>query len=149
MPQSIGYGQIPVVANGNVSPRRFIVGVTGAGNGQRAVQATGSTACYLGISSDWLRYPPNSPQDDGYIAVAGENLAYAGPGMTTNLDIGATDITNCGLPVKSDASGKGTPMLVAGTTAEWVGALPWRTGVAGEVIPVLVLSPFRHFPALS
>ncbi len=103
----------------------------------------------VGISADVLRYPPGSPSDDGYNAIAGENLQYAGPGQTTMLDIGVTDITNCGLPVKSDASGKATPMLVAGTTAEWVGALPWRTGVAGEVIPVQVLSPFRHFPALA
>ena len=136
MPQSIGYGQIPVVANGNVSPRRFIVGVTGAGNGQRAVQATGSTACYLGISSDWLRYPPNSPQDDGYIAVAGENLAYAGPGMTTNLDIGATDITNCGLPVKSDASGKG---VVTTTDKDAAGAIARQAGVSGDIIEVDVI----------
>lgn len=149
MSQGVGYSQIPLVANGNVPPRRFIIGVTGAGNGQRAVIAGGSTACYFGISSDFTRYPPGSPSDDGYQAIAGENLAYAGPGQITNVDIGSTDITNCGLPIKSDSSGKATPMLTTGTTAEWVGALPMRTGVAGEVIPALVLSPFRHIPALT
>lgn len=149
MPFSVGFGPIPVVANGNVSPRRFVVPVTGAGNGQRAIQATGSTRPYLGISGDFTRYPPGSPSDDGYCAVAGENLTYFAPGQSCNLDIGATDITDCGTPLKSDANGKGTPMLTTGTTAEWVGALPWRTGVAEETIPVYVLSPFRHFPALS
>lgn len=145
---NVAYGQIPLTANGNVSPRRFIVPVASAGNGQRAVQASGSTLPYLGISQDWTRFPPGSAADDGYIAIAGEPLPYAGPGMTTNLDIGAT-CANCTVPVKSDGSGKGTPMLLTGTTAEWVGALLWRTAVADEVVPVLVLSPFRHFPALS
>lgn len=149
MPYSVALGAIPVVANANVRPRRFVVPVTGSGNGQRAIEATGSTRCYLGISKNWLRYPPGSPSDDGFIAVAGENLAYAGPLETTELDIGSTAITDCGTPLKSDANGLGTPMLTTGTTAEWVGALPWRTCAASETIPVLVLSPFRQFPALS
>lgn len=145
---SVAWGQIPLTANGNVSPCRFIVPVASAGNGQRAVQASGSTLPYLGISQNWTRFPPGSAADDGFVAVAGENLAYAGPNMTADLYLGAT-CANCTIPVKSDGSGKGTPMLTTGTTAEWVGALLWRTGVTDEIVPVLVLSPFRHFPALA
>lgn len=148
---TFGLTQLNFTANGNVSPRRFIVPVTGAGNGQLAIQASGRTRALVGISADFTRFPPGSPQDDGYVAIANEALPYHGPMEICNLDIGSTAVTDCAIPLTSDSDGKGLPVSFAAgqTTGTWVGAVPMRTCAASETIPVLVLSPSYFFPALA
>jgi hypothetical protein len=147
---ALPFTQTPLEANGDIYPRRFIVGVAGTGN--LGVQATGSTIPILGVSYDKLRYPPNSPADDGKNAVAGEQLSYHGWGTIARVDIG-TDITDLTVPVTSDGSGKAKPVSFAGgqTALVWIAGLPLDIGTSasGASTRVYILPPSCVHPALS
>ena len=130
----------PKMANGNISPRRFITGVSGAGNGDNVVQATAATQVMLGVSNDATRYPPGSPADDGFVAIAGEPLPYYGPGMMCRLDIGGTVDGSTGWLLTSDGSGKGLATAPANGVSNFYGAYALETGVSGDNIRVVVLA---------
>jgi hypothetical protein len=122
----------PLVAGGNVSPCRFVKISTTAGQG---VQAAAGTDLLVGISIEETRYPPNSPADDGLVAIANENLPYLGPGQVTNLIINAT--LTAGVVVTADASGKG----IAPAAGDYVGAILLQGGVAGDKVMAYILPP--------
>jgi hypothetical protein len=135
------YGtQAPFLADGNVSPSRFITTVTGAGNAGKAVQASASTAIIVGISESWRRHPPGSPSDDGFIAIAGESLSYRGPGTIARLKLGGT-VSNAGILLTTDGSGQGIAQAPADGTTAYYGAMAMDTGVSGDFIRVVVLAP--------
>jgi hypothetical protein len=141
------FTQIPYEANGNISPRRFITGV--AGSAQKAVQAVGVTLPILGVSYDKLRFPPNSPSDDGFNAIAGEPLSFHRHGEVASVDTGAA-ITDLTVPLTSDGSGKAIPVTMVGNTAlTWVGGLPVDICANGEVCRVFILPPWAFHPTLS
>lgn len=144
---------IPLVANGNVRPNRFITFV--AGTPSVAVEAPDASTPVAGVSEAWKRFPPNSPSDDGFIAIAGEDLPYHGPLQRAQVLLGTavTDMTKPLVAYTDGTYGAGAakPASFAGgqTTGIWLAAIPERLGVAGEIIPVLVLSPTFCHPALS
>lgn len=128
-------------ANGNISPRRFLTSVTGSGNANKVVQASAATAMIVGISANTTRFPPGSPADDGYCAVSGEPVPYHGIGHICDLDIGGT-VSNAGVFLSADSSGKGVSTALADGTEQFYGALALETGVDGDTIRVYVISPF-------
>lgn len=130
----------PKVANGNISPRRFLTTVTGAGNGDYVVQASASTAMIWGVSYDATKYPPGSPADNGFLCTAGEPCPYHGFGQMCQLDIGGT-VSNVGVPLTSDGNGKGIAQAPADGTTCWYGAIALQTGVDGDTINVVTLAP--------
>lgn len=137
-----------LTAQGNISPRRWIT--SHATIFQGAIHPTASTNVaqpLLGISEAWTRFPPGSPADDGYIAIAGEPLSYRGPGQIALLEIGSTAVTVPNVLLTTDTNGRGTPLApVAGTVTQY-GAVALRAAAAAsgsvyESIPVYILSPF-------
>jgi hypothetical protein len=134
------FTQIPLVANGNVAPGRFLTLVSGNANFGLAVQASASTQLIVGVSERWTRYAPGTGDDDGYIAVAGENLSYRGPGQIAELQLGGA-VSNGNVLLSADADGKGVASAPADGVATYYGAVALQAGVADEYIPVYVLSP--------
>ena len=130
--------QIPLTANGNIRPNRFLTSVSGSGNFLLVVEATASTQFIVGVSSDGTRGPGGV--DDTYVAIATEPVPYRGPLQIANLMLGGT-VTNMGVPLASDASGRGVATAPADGTTTWYGAIALQSGVANDVIPVYVLPP--------
>lgn len=121
-----------LVATGNVSPCRFVKFAT---TGSEGTQASAATDLLAGISWEETRYPPNSPADDGYVAIADENLPYHSAGMVCNLVISAT--LTAGTLVTSDSAGKGA----APSSGNYVGAVLLQGGDADDKVMAYVLPP--------
>lgn len=130
------FQQPQLEANGNISPRRFISPTAATNN--RADQSSGTSVPIFGISYDKTRFPPNSPSDDTFNAIAGEALSYHGPGEIANLDLGG-NVTDLTVALTSDASGKG----IAASAGNWVGAYPLKLGSTGDTIPVWIIPPAK------
>ena len=128
-------------ANGNVRPRRFLTVVSGAANADYLVEATAASQLLIGVSSDATRYPPGSPADDGFVAIAGEPLPYHGPGHMCQLDLGGTVDGTTGWLLTSDGSGLGVATAPSDGTTRYYGALALRSGISGDTIDVVVLAP--------
>ncbi len=116
-------------ASGNIAPSRFVKQtvtadgeVTQAGTGERI----------FGVSHEGVRRIPGL-LDDGFAAIAGEDLKVYGDNDECLLEIVATVAP--GDRLKSDTDGKGTP--VASNNDEW-GATAKVAGVSGRLIRVEV-----------
>lgn len=123
------------VANGNIKACRFLVyDQTGtrptAAN--LVIQATGNTVAIAGISQKGSRYVPWNALDDGLVAIAGEMLAYGGPGDDEAL-LAISANCNSGQELISDSNGLGTPTTAAD---DYIGAIAKESGLAGETIRV-------------
>lgn len=132
--------QIPLSANGNIRPNRFITSVSGNGNFCLAVEATAATQTIFGVSGNETRYAPGSPGDDGFIAIAGEHLDYFGPLQIGQLVLGGT-VSDMGIPLTSDSAGRGVATAPVDGTSNRYGAIALRPGLVGETIPVYILPP--------
>lgn len=120
------------VANGNISPSRFVI----LGSGDKVTQASAATTRLYGISGMGTRNTPLSPLDDGYHAIADENcMIYGPPEKDVILELGGT--VTAGASLTSDASGKGVA-TTAGT--DFVGAVAMEAGVSGDLIRVQVVA---------
>lgn len=129
------------VANGNVSPSRFVKLDTTTGVKDRVVQATDGAASagdpIYGISGAGVRNAPLAGWDDGYHAIAGENcMVWGMPEKDVFLELGGT--VTVGAFLKSDANGKG---VATTTTGDNVGARASEAGVSGDLIRVQLISP--------
>ena len=124
------------VANGNITPARFVkLDVTADG---RVLQAGAGEQIY-GISQAGTRNTPYSTLDDGFAAIAGENLKIFGPpDKEIMLELGGTVVR--GDRLKSDASGRGLATVIA---LDEVGAIAAASGVLGELIPVQCIPPAK------
>lgn len=120
---------IPGVAGGNISPSRFVRLSTAADN--TYLQA-GAGEKIVGVSQKGTRRAPYGSLDDGYAAIAGENILVFAQGMTCGLELGGT--VAAGDRLKADADGKG----VAAGTGEEYGAIAPQAGTSGDVIEVQV-----------
>lgn len=129
-----------LTANGNVRPNRFITTVSGNGNFRLAVEATAATQTILGISGNETRYAPNSPGDDGFIAIAGEMLDYFAFGTIGLLVLGGT-VSDMGVPLSADSQGRGVATVPVNGTSNCYGAIALAAGLINETIPVWVLPP--------
>lgn len=128
------------VANGNISPRRFLTTVTGNGNADKVVQASASTAIIVGVSFNATRFPPESPADDGFLAIAGEQCPAHTAGHICLLDLGGT-VSNAGVLLTTDGNGKGIAQAPSDGTTCYYGAIARETGVSGDAVKVVVLAP--------
>lgn len=134
------------VANGNIAPSRF-VRYDATTPGGRVIQATqeavvggGGTlgAPIFGISQTGQRNAPYLTLLDGLCAIAGENLmVYTFPDKEVYLELG-TGGCNPGDFLKADANGCGVATV---TNLDNVGARAKQTGIAGDIVPVDLLSP--------
>lgn len=144
MAENVGrFSWLNLTANGNVRPSRVVVGVTGAGNAKKCVEATtAGTLPALGIARENTRYPGGSPSDDGNHAIAGEPVAVYGPGDVGNAIAGAA-ISNASLPLTYDTQGRVITAAPAAGTNVWCIGFPGHTvTAAGEKVEVFVTSPF-------
>lgn len=116
----------PVVASGDISPRRFI---TMSGD-YTVAQATANQRP-IGVSEEASR-----TDTDAKHAVAGESVAMRRPGFRAKLEIGATVVA--GERLKADASGRGVPVATTGTTIQEYGAIALKGGSNLDVIDVFV-----------
>lgn len=118
------------VANGNISPCRFVTQDTS--NVGKVTQATAGQQVY-GISQEGTRRVPGDiGLDDGFCAIAGENLnIYGPPAKDVLLKLGGT--VTIGDRLKSDGSGQGVSTT---TPADEVGAIALQSGVSGDLVRV-------------
>lgn len=144
--------QTPLTADGNVRPNRVLCGV--AGTPFAAVESPDGSKPPLGVSEGGQRFVAGSPANDGFIAIAGETIAYRGPGQRASVLVGTaiTDVTKPVVAYTDGTYGAGCvkPVSFAGgqTTGIWQVGFPEDTAAAGELVPVTVAPIFYH-PALS
>lgn len=124
-----------VIANGNISPSRFVMPDTSTPDNNSVLQAT-ANATIFGISQAGGREPPLPSVSTIYAAQAGDPVKVLGIGDIGHLEIVAT--VAAGDELISDASGKGTPRASGGTTNQNVGAIALEAGGAGALIRVQV-----------
>lgn len=138
------FSWLNLTANGNIRPARVVVGVTGAGNALKAVEAsTAGTLPPLGLTREHTRFPPGDPADDGYIAIATEALSILGPGDIGFAVCGAA-ITNASLPLTYDNQGRVVTIASSGGGQVWcIGFPKATTAAAGEKVEVVILQPFQ------
>lgn len=123
-------GSYSGISGGNIAPSRFVVRT--ASGSEAIVNQAGANVLTWGISQPSTRRVPFDTYDDGYAAVAGDQLNIIGDGDDEALLEIAGTIT-AGQPIKSDANGKG---VVANTDKDKVGAIAKESGVSGQLIRV-------------
>lgn len=112
------------VANGNIRPSRFVkLDTTAVG---KVLEADSAEKTW-GISQSGTRRAPQTGIDDGYCAIAGENLQVFEPGDVCWLEAGGTiaiddfltpDADGCGVATTSDNALVGAKALQAGATGQ-------------------------------
>jgi hypothetical protein len=121
----------PSVANGNITPARFVKVDTTTDN--HVLQCGANEKC-VGISQKGQRSAPYPGLQDGYAAIAGESLQVWSLDETAPLEYGGT--VAAGDYLESDASGRGVACTVDG---HYYGAIAGQAGVIGQVCEVLVV----------
>ena len=122
-------------ATGNVKPLRFLIAATATDN--QVTQASAATSPLIGISGPGVRYPAWSAIDDGYHAIAGENVeVFKAPMKEAYLQLGGTVAAGDSLTADSDGAG------ITASAGNYVGARALQAGTAGQSIlvqPLLTL----------
>lgn len=138
------FGWVNPTANGNIRPSRVVVGVTGAGNAKKVVEAsTAGTVPPVGITREDVRRPGGIQTDDGYHAIATEPCSILGPGDIGYAVAGAA-ITDARQPLTWDNQGRVVTAAPAAGAAVWCIAWPLQTvAAAGEKVEVAVVPPFK------
>lgn len=122
------------VATGNIAPCIFVKLATTADG---KCTAAGAGEKIFGISGPSERNPPLDGLQDGFHAIAGENVhIFTAGARDVLLTLGGTVVP--GDRLKSDASGFG---VVTITNLDEYGAIAMAAGVSGERIPVNVTFP--------
>ncbi len=118
-------------AAGNITPMSFVVMNTSTD--AQYILASGTSAPIAGISGIGTRRPSGDFfNDDGYIAISGENFRiYQPPELEASLRLGGT--VAAGDLLTSDGSGFG---ITTTTTAQQIGARAKEAGVSGQIITV-------------
>jgi hypothetical protein len=124
-------GSYSKVANGNVSPARFVY-LDSSADG-KVLQASAATQKLFGISQAGTRRAPYSGLDDGYAAIAGENLQVYGLGEQCMLELAGTVAPGDRLTATSGGKGIKTT-----TNLDEYGAIAQAAGSSGQLVPVLV-----------
>lgn len=102
---------VPLIAEGNIAPRRVVMKGTGDFGCLQSTATPGSPP--LGISSEALRRGPNSANDDGFAAITGEEIRVYQLGELALADAGNT--ISAWDFVKPDANGR----IVTATTGNY------------------------------
>lgn len=120
------------IAAGNITPSSFLIQTTSADH--KVQLAAAATSPIVGISGPGTRNPPYSSLDDGYHAIAGENVQVLRPPLKeAQLRLGGT--VTAGDLLTSDASGFG----ITATTGQYVGARAVEAGVSGQLVTVQLI----------
>lgn len=135
------------VANGNVSPCRFVMLDTTATEANKVLQA-GSNLKLMGIASEGGREAPLPVVGTTmYAAKAGDGLQVYGDNDVCLLEITGTAIP--GMLLRADANGKGIACTTAGSVPMNVGAIALGPGADGERIRVQVMIRHNYFNSLA
>lgn len=137
------FGWINPTANGNIRPFRVVVGVNGAGNAQKVVEAsTAGTLPALGVAQPFTRQPPGSPADDGFLAVSGKPCPILTPGEIGRVIAGAA-ITDTRAPLTYDNQARAVTAAPSAGTTVWCFGYPRQTvAAAGEHVEFVFVVPF-------
>ena len=119
------------MANGNITSLTPVMQDTGTDN--RVIAATSGALC-LGIAGKGTRYAPWSVIDDGYLAISGEVFEYYGQGED-NVPAKINGTVTRGDLLKAD----GTSLISTTADGDKYVAQARMSGVAGDIIPVLVM----------
>lgn len=125
------------VAAASIHPSRFVMLDTADG---KVIEATAGGKIY-GISQPGQRNTPYSSLQDGYCAIAGENVRVYGPGEDSKclLEIGAGGCSP-GDRLKATTNGVGIATTADG---DEYGAVAEFAGVSGQLVMVLVTTGQR------
>ncbi len=123
-------------ANASIPPSRFVKTDT-SGDNLVALASTGEQI--YGISQMGTRRTPYASLDDGYAAIAGEDLEIFGIGEVCPLELVAT--VTAGARLKSDSAGKGLPVT---SNNDEYGAIALVAGVSGQLIMVQVVPESQY-----
>ena len=114
------------VANGNVSPMRFVKSA-GTTLDNKVIQCTGSDRP-LGVSKQGTRNAGGLASDDGFAAIAGEDLHVHTVGDECLIQLGGTVVAGDMLKPHTDGT------ALAGSSTDVCGAQAIDSGVSGEFI---------------
>lgn len=126
-----------LMAAGNIYPSRFLKMSSTAFKCEQAA----ANGVVIGVSQEGTNYPPINDTlitIAGYAAIAGQNIRIFGEGDECLLELG--DTVTAGQLLKSDANGKGVPILTnaGASTPQYYGARALQGGASGEKIRVQV-----------
>ncbi len=125
------------VASGNI-PYAVFVKLTTTADGKVTVCSAGDRI--YGVSQPGQRYPPWGAIQDGFAAIAGENVnVFVMPEKGVMLRLNGTVLP--GDMLKADTGGLG--IATTGANDE-IGAQAEVAGVAGQIIPVTLIGPERY-----
>lgn len=117
------------VAGGNITPSRIVKISTAADN--TVLISASATSPNIGIAQQGTRRAPGTGDDDGYAAIAGENIQVFSGSCMAPVEIGGT-VTR-GDALTSDSAGR-----AIATTTEGDVIIGWATesGVVYDLIQV-------------
>jgi len=133
------------VANGNILPSTCVnLTSTADGKVDQCTSATNTNPAPFGISQKATRFAPFPGLDDGYCAIAGENLLiYTFPDKEVYANIGVGGCTPRSF-LKPGTNGTLVISTGAASPGEWVIAIARGTGNAGDLVPVDMVAPFLY-----
>jgi hypothetical protein len=130
--------KLSFIANGNIRPSRFVkLDTTADGKVLECDAGEG----VIGVSHESTRRTPYSSLDDGYAAIAGEQIEVYAHTSECLLELGGT-VTR-GDRLKADADGKG---VSSSTDLDNWGAIALQSGVSGNLVKVKV-QPYSQISA--
>lgn len=125
------------IADGNIKPMRFVSPQTTKDN-RVVASSSGDLPC--GISQQGVRRPPYDTLDDGYAAIAGENIEiHDQVGKTARLVLSGT--IAAGDLLKPDAIDGGG---IAASAGDNYGARALQAGTSGKIVEVEILFGVKH-----
>lgn len=128
---------LQVVAGGNIHPSRVVKLSTAADN--TVLESAASTSANIGIAQQGSRRAPGTGDDDGYCAIATENVGVYGPGSgQAPGQLGGT-VTRADT-VTSDGSGQ---IITTTSDADVIIGWAMESGVSGDIVTILVQPGYR------
>lgn len=125
---------LQIVAGGNISPSRVVCISTAADN--TVLQSALATSPNIGIAQKGTRRAPGTGDDDGFCAVAGDNVQIWGPSCMGEGELGGT-VTR-GDRVTSDGNGR---LVTTTTIGDQVVGWCLQSGALSDMVMILV-QPF-------
>lgn len=123
------------VAAGNITPSRFVKLDTSADG---KVSQCGAGEQTFGVSQEGTRKAPLSGWDDGYAAIAGENVRVYSAPEDVYCFLEVAGVTSPGDKLKSDGSGLGA---VTTSANDHIGAVAEEAATANQLCRVRLLPP--------
>lgn len=123
------------VANGNISPSRFVSLDSGTPKAFAVIQATANSKI-VGVAQIGGREPPLASVSTIYAGQAGDTIKVNAPGDVCLVECGGTVAVDDELI--ADSNGKAVARAASGTTNQNVGGIALEAGSSGSFIHILV-----------